>query len=274
MDSGWSITIPTACPNALLSAACNAAAGAWNLSALEPCSRKQRRASETGPLGCGTSEANITATLWGEDPCNAQPASCNVVDSVLMNASSAPGSQSISNGVPAKGAMASRMLAACSGLITRGNIFLDSSRFSLCSSSALLRANAARSLASAILISDRLFNSAWRLEAIRPNCTSPATPRKTSISAIDDPHRSQNESYGGWIAAIANSAKMPKARISAQYQPQDSHESIERSNSSLLAFINPYRKRQAGKAFRGFWFGVGTAALMFVILFVVGHFAK
>jgi len=151
-------------------------------------------------------------------------------------------------------------------------------RFGNCSSDKTRQPNcdlsrAVSRSASAILRSDRLFNSAWRLEAIRPNCTSPATPRKTNALASDDPHRSQNESYGGWIAAIANSAKTPKARMPAQYHAHDSQESIDWSNSSLLAFLNPYPRRQAGN-FRGFWFGVGTGALMFVVLFAIAYLAK
>lgn len=40
---------------------------------------------------------------------------------------------------------------------------------------------------------------------------------------------------------------------------------------SSLAFIVPFGKRHAGKEFRGFWVGLGLAALLFSLIFAASY---
>lgn len=133
-------------------------------------------------------------------------------------------------------------------------------------------ASAARALASATSSSDLRFISWSRLNPIRLNWTSPATPIKTSAVANVDPHRLQTESYDGWITPRITSATSPNATSPPKYQLQCSQESAETSKSPSLAFFTPFMRRHAGKGFRGFWFGIATGLLMFGLLFIAHYF--
>jgi hypothetical protein len=130
-------------------------------------------------------------------------------------------------------------------------------------------ASAARALASAAMSSDLRLNSFCRNPAIWPNLISIATPTATRPSATAEPHCSNQESYFGWMAAIATVAATPKNTNPPPNHAHDSQDSLDFSNSSSLALIMPFGRRHTGKGFRGFWIGISIGALMFVLLFAV-----
>jgi hypothetical protein len=133
---------------------------------------------------------------------------------------------------------------------------------------------AARRIASASLAFDRLRNSVWIRASFLLNRTSPTIPRAITVSAMAVPHCSRNESYGGWMAAMANSATSATTTAPAHPHSHRSHDDDADSNWFSLAFIVPFGKRHAGNEFRGFWVGAGLVALIFVVLFAVSFVVK
>jgi hypothetical protein len=134
--------------------------------------------------------------------------------------------------------------ASCSGVGRRGALNLASSNWA---STAFWFASAARALASTAFSSDLRLNSSWRSPAMWPNLISIATPIATRLFARAEPHCSKNESYGGWMAAIATSAITPATIRLPPHHSQRSHDPIERSKSPSLALIMPFGRRHAGK---------------------------
>ncbi len=116
---------------------------------------------------------------------------------------------------------------------------------------------------------DRLRNSVWYRPSILPNRTSPAIPNAIIASAIAVPHCSRNESYSGWMPAMINSATTPTITNPANPHSQVSQDSDARSNCASVAFVVPSGRRHSGKAFRGFWWGVGGGTLIFGLLFLM-----
>ena len=126
--------------------------------------------------------------------------------------------------------------------------------------------------ASASRLFDRVRNSVWIRASNLPKITSPTIPSATTASATVTPQWFQNESYAGWIYAIANSAIIPITTNPAQphsHRPQDDD---ALSNWASLAFILPFGKNHAGKEFSGFWIGLGIGALIFAFLYVISVF--
>jgi len=146
---------------------------------------------------------------------------------------------------------------------------LSLARLGVLNSIKSVSALAARSSAVATFSSDRRLNSLWRRPAICPSLISVATPIAIRPLARDDPHCSQNESYGGWHAAMITSAITPTTTKPPPNHSQRSHDSMDFSSSESLAFLVPFGRRHAGKEFEGFWIGVGVGALIFVALFAI-----
>jgi hypothetical protein len=196
-----------------------------------------------------------------------QPAATSATDNWFMSRTGS-GSAWIkkTNGVPAKGRIASIMETICSLEITRGVVSFANSSAASC---AFRLASSARALASTAFSSDLRLNSFWRSPAIWPNLISKATPIATKPLAMDDPHWSKTESYGGWKAAIASSATTPITTRAPPNHSQRSHDSMDFSSSSSLALISPFGRRHAGKGFSGFWIGLAVGALIWLLLFAL-----
>jgi hypothetical protein len=162
----------------------------------------------------------------------------------------------------ALGAISSLSRSLCSEVSRRHAVMRSISAVRSRASAASFVACAAILFASATFSSDLRLSSFWRNPAICPNLISAATPTATRLSAIAEPHCSQNESYGGWIAAMRTVATTPTNTNPPPTHSQFSQDSIDFSTSSSLALIMPFGRRHAGKGFRGFWYGIAAGGLV------------
>jgi hypothetical protein len=118
------------------------------------------------------------------------------------------------------------------------------------------------------LVLERIRNSVWIRESFPLKRTSPTIPNATAASADAEPHCSKNESYGGWIPEITNSAITATTTNAAHQIPHRSHDDDASSNWWSTAFIVPFGKYHAGKSgFREFLTAVAVWSLMFALLF-------
>ena len=142
-----------------------------------------------------------------------------------------------------------------------GALNFANSRIASC---ALWLASEARASASATFSSDLRCNSRCRAEPILLKSTSPATPRATKESAITAPQIPANESKGGWQAARATSMTKPIITAIPPCSAARSHDFMDSRNSSFVAFITPFMRRNPGKGplWRPLWIGVSGGLLI------------
>ncbi|MGH7007720.1 MAG: PAS domain-containing protein [Stellaceae bacterium] len=157
---------------------------------------------------------------------------------------------------------------SCSMKMSSG-IFPANSTIILPRSSAEICRHAVAFTTSASISFDLRRSSVWIPASFRPKITSPTIPRAITASPSATPHRSRHELYGGWTAAMINSAATAAATSPAHPHSHRPHDDDALSNWSSVAFIVPFGKRHAGKEFRGFWIGVAIGALIFALLFLV-----
>lgn len=133
-------------------------------------------------------------------------------------------------------------------------------------------ARAARSVAAVSLSVSRFRSSLWMWPFhIVPSTTSTVMP--SAIIASVTAESVKKELYGGSTQASTTSAITASTTAPAPPRPQRSHDVDAFSNSLLLAYIVPFGRYHAGKgSFRAFLIGMGLAALMFLILYVLGVF--
>ncbi len=214
-----------------------------------------------GPRSFTTAGPNVIVphACW----CHLAAVSISSMSQQKLACSPSPEPNPISNLIPANTWRSFAIRSACGRKTARRGVSNLTS---------FVSAFVARSNTAASLSFDLRCSSLWRLWPMRPNWTSIAMPNATSAFATADPHCSKNESYGGWYAAMAISAATPKTTSPAPNPPQRSQDSPESSNSFSLAFITPSVRRHAGKAFdRGFLFGAGSGALIFLVLLAISY---
>ena len=142
--------------------------------------------------------------------------------------------------------------AYCSFVMARRLACVSNSMRALDSSSALCRANAARSFALAALSSaipnfllDRSRSSVWMPLAYIPNNTSPIIP--IPIPASGQMDNLMKVSYGGSINAISSSTTTQNITKTPNEIDQCSHEDPASSNSVSDAYFFPFIRYHAGK---------------------------